>query len=100
MGAGDVASVSRRPQGSSTAETTWRTVYECSKLSLVPFFFDSDGLIKLNRAGVLLQALGAFDSIRPEAVYREVVTEGQALRYADAEAIDEALSSAATVVAI
>ena len=54
---------------------------------------DSDALIKLNRAGVLVQVVGSFSCVIPMAVYEEVVTAGRAHRYPDADAIEAALAN-------
>jgi hypothetical protein len=52
---------------------------------------NADGIIKLNRVGVLKVAVESFECIVPMAVYHEVVTQGRARRYPDADAIEEAL---------
>lgn len=54
---------------------------------------DADGLIKLNRAGVLTRVVETCSCVVPLAVYGEAVTEGKARRYPDADAIEEALSN-------
>jgi hypothetical protein len=59
----------------------------------VQLVFDSDGLIKLNRAGVLGKVVEVFTCVIPSAVYREVVSEGKARRYRDAEAIEAILTN-------
>ena len=51
---------------------------------------DADGLIKLNRAGVLSQVTASFACLVPRAVFDEVVTEGKARHYEDATAIEAA----------
>ena len=61
---------------------------------------DADGLIKLNRAGVLRWVIEAFDCIIPSAVYSEVVTQGRARRYEDAEAIEAALTDKVQILSI
>jgi len=64
----------------------------------VRLLLDSDALIKLNRAGVLEVILEAFDCVIPAIVYYEVVTEGRARKYADAEVIGHMLSRLSDVV--
>jgi hypothetical protein len=64
----------------------------------VRLLLDADALIKLNRAGVLETILEALDCVAPEAVYDEVVTEGRARKYADADVIGEMLSRLCDVV--
>lgn len=60
--------------------------------------FDADGLIKLNRAGVLRNACSAFTCLVPEAVYEEVVTQGKVRLYEDAEEIEQLLSGTVEVM--
>ena len=50
---------------------------------------DADGLIKLERAGLLAQVAQTFSCVIPDAVYNEAVTQGKARMYPDAEAIEE-----------
>lgn len=50
---------------------------------------DADGLIKLERAGLLAQVAQTFSCVIPDAVYDEAVTQGKAKMYPDAEAIEE-----------
>lgn len=52
---------------------------------------DSDGLIKLAKAGILAVAIRAWRCLIPEAVYAETVERGIRAGYPDAEAIREAL---------
>jgi hypothetical protein len=60
---------------------------------------DSDGLIKLNRAGVLEVVMKSFACLVPRAVYEEVVIVGSEHKYADAEAIGETLRDRARIPA-
>lgn len=60
---------------------------------------DADALIKLNRAGVLVRAGGAFRCVVPAMVYEEAVTRGKARLYPDAEQIESAVSQAMTISA-
>jgi hypothetical protein len=53
----------------------------------VEVLLDADGVIKLNRAGVLSSVIEAFVCIVPSTVYDEVVTTGKARLYEDAETI-------------
>ena len=55
---------------------------------------DSDGLIKLAKAGVLERVVAAWTCLVPRAVYVETVERGLEAAYPDAEAIRLALSSA------
>ena len=61
---------------------------------------DSDGLIKLHRAGVVSHVIRAFDCIIPQTVYDEVVTQGRARLHQDAEALETALSGTVAVVPV
>ena len=65
---------------------------------MMRLIFDSDGLIKLNRAGVLGRVIQSFVCLVPQSVYDEVVIEGKARRYPDAEVIEVALDGGAEVV--
>jgi len=49
---------------------------------------DSDGLIKLAKAGVLEKVAGAWDFYIPQAVYEETVERGKEEAYPDAEEIE------------
>ena len=55
--------------------------------------FDADGLIKLNRAGILLTVAQAYRCIVPSEVYYEAVTAGLAMHHPDAMDIDAIISS-------
>ena len=55
--------------------------------------FDADGLIKLNRAGILLTVAKAFRCLVPSEVYKEAVTDGLAMHHPDAIEIDEIVSA-------
>jgi hypothetical protein len=59
---------------------------------------DSDGMIKLYRAGVLRQLIEAFQCVIPMAVFNEVVTEGKARGYEGAEAIEAILASGGEIM--
>src|SRR3989338_8747515 len=50
--------------------------------------FDSDGLIKVAKSGVLEVVLGCFDSWVSEEVFQEAVVEGKKLQFNDAFVID------------
>jgi hypothetical protein len=56
---------------------------------------DSDGLIKLAKAGALERVIGAWTCFVPRAVYVETVERGLEAAYPDADAISQALPSAA-----
>lgn len=56
---------------------------------------DSDGLIKLAKAGALERVLEAWTCIVPRAVYVETVERGLEAAYPDAQAIRPVLPSAA-----
>lgn len=56
---------------------------------------DSDGLIKLAKAGALERVLEAWTCIVPRAVYVETVERGLEAAYPDAQAIRQVLPSAA-----
>lgn len=60
--------------------------------------FDADGLIKLHRAGVLSNGVSTFPTTVPEAAHEEVVTQGKANLYEDAEEIERSLADAADVL--
>ena len=64
------------------------------------FILDADGLIKLNHAGVLERVAETYSCVIPEAVYDEVVTQGKARRYMDAEAIEVALTQRVQVTPV
>jgi hypothetical protein len=55
---------------------------------------DSDGLIKLAKAGALERVLEAWTCFVPRAVYTETVERGLEAAYPDAEAIRQALPTA------
>jgi hypothetical protein len=63
----------------------------------VRLLLDADGLIKLYRAGVLLQVVGTFACSIPFTVYEEVVTRGKARLHPDAEAIESILAGEVAV---
>lgn len=52
---------------------------------------DSDGLIKLAKAGILETVLNVWDCLIPEAVYAETVERGTRAAYPDAQVIRELL---------
>ena len=66
----------------------------------LPVVFDSDGLIKLAKAGALERVLEAWTCLVPRAVYVETVERGLEAAYPDAAAISVALvlSSAAHAI--
>lgn len=64
----------------------------------VNLVFDSDGMIKLHRAGLLELTLETFHCLVPEAVYQEVVVAGRANNYADAHEITAVLDERTSVV--
>lgn len=61
---------------------------------------DADGLIKLQRAGVLPQVVRMFDCVIPQTVYDEAVTQGIARLHQDAEAIEAALNGTVSVAPV
>jgi rRNA-processing protein FCF1 len=65
----------------------------------MPFVFDSDGLIKLNLAGVLQHVIQSFDCIVPQAVVDEVITRGRERGYQDVSEIEAVLAGAEIVPA-
>ena len=70
----------------------WHASHICIKLCYyvcMDLILDADGLIKLERAGLLAQVAQAFSCVIPDVVYDEVVTQGKARMYPDAEAIEE-----------
>jgi hypothetical protein len=66
----------------------------------VQLLIDADALIKLNLAGVVAEVISTFDCTIPGEVYREVVVEGKARRYADALAIEAMLEGQVVVVEV
>jgi hypothetical protein len=63
----------------------------------VQLVVDADGLIKLNRAGVLRKVVETYSCVIPLAVYDEVVTEGKMRQHQDAEAIEASLAGRAEI---
>ena len=63
----------------------------------VPFLFDADAIIKLQRAEILQHVAQILDCIIPEAVYHEVVTRGRVFNHSDAEAIDRIIQASVVV---
>jgi hypothetical protein len=63
----------------------------------VEVLLDADGLIKLNRAGVLSSVIEAFTCIVPSTVYHEVVTTGKARLHKDAEIIEEIIGNKVSI---
>lgn len=61
---------------------------------------DADALIKLNRAGVLGQVARGFECVVPSSVFEEVVSNGRALGYADADDIETHLKDQAEIVPV
>jgi rRNA-processing protein FCF1 len=59
--------------------------------------FDSDALIKLNRAGVLDFAFAAFECVIPQAVIEEVVMAGRERGFEDVSDIEAAVAAAQIV---
>lgn len=59
--------------------------------------FDADGLIKLNRAGILFTVAKKFNCLVPPEVYYEAVTAGLAMHYPDAVGIEHIISSSMTI---
>ena len=61
---------------------------------------DADGIIKLNRAGVLAIVVREFSCAVPQTVYDEVVTKGKARLHQDAEIIETILAGNVTVLPV
>src|SRR3989338_2287863 len=55
--------------------------------------FDSDGLIKMAKSGILEVALEHFDSCISQEVFDETVTEGKKLQFEDADFIEEMVTN-------
>jgi len=66
----------------------------------VQLLLDADGLIKLNRAGVLIQLAETHPCVIPGAVYDEVVTRGKVHLYPDADAIEAAVAGRVAVMPV
>ncbi len=58
---------------------------------------DADGLIKLQRAGVLARVAKVFACTIPQAVYREAVVRGKERFHRDAEDIERIVAETVTV---
>ncbi len=58
---------------------------------------DADGLIKLQRAGVLGHVAESFSCTVPQAVYDEAVTSGKAHFHRDAEAIERIVAQSIAI---
>ncbi|GEM_PF-2054633 len=54
---------------------------------------DADGLIKLNRAGVLETVASAFQCLVPESVYQEAVVDAKARGYSDAAVLEDIIAA-------
>lgn len=54
---------------------------------------DSDGLIKLNKAGVLVKFLSLYKCLIPEEVYKEAVLKGKRELYEDAFELEKILKN-------
>ena len=55
--------------------------------------FDSDGLIKMAKSGVLEVTFECFDSYISQEVFDEAVTEGKTFQFEDANVIEELIKS-------
>jgi len=55
--------------------------------------FDSDGLIKMAKSGVLEVALECFNSFISQEVFDETVTEGKKFQFEDANIIEEMITN-------
>ncbi len=64
------------------------------------FVFDSDGLIKLQKAEVLEMLVESHDCLVPKKVYEESVDRGKAELYEDAFELEEAIERHMTVVEV
>ena len=59
---------------------------------------DTDGIIKLHRAGILAQVVSTFRCAIPQAVFDEAVTKGKQRLHQDADEIEAIMSDRVTIL--
>lgn len=65
---------------------------------IVRWLIDSDGLIKLHRAGILAQVVSTFYCAIPQAVFDEVITKGKQRLHQDADEIEAIISDRVSIL--